>query len=368
MDRSRSAPYAVEYLPNLRRLEVYVRPWRARHGEDGGRRRPTSAVTVTARSVEANGAVVPLPPPSRLGAAPDAAAAAVNEARDGRGGDADGWVHVTVPLAAPSGDLAAGPALEQALDEQALPASCELDRGRLQGMWCRFCSRRIAGPPRGRALPLPSPHWQELTELWFCHAGQDIPLASATLVPRDGDWLLGEADVRLAAGSLDAGAAAVRDGMLRCSRCDSLLGTADGDEARVRKHAVSTGAASAFAAYTAENTASRALVAAVEGRAAYRFALVDRECGGTTTLLALLGWSGHLLDRGDGAGPTPCVKVRFSDAPAGWEPEPAVCVVEAGAEACAEVRAALEGSNALLPPARRAFGRDRVGFLRKVAF
>lgn len=378
----------VEHLPHLGRLAFYARSRPGRGRE--------AAVTVSAAGgvrVEGAGAC---PFPSNAPGRAEAANASVRRWR-GEEDEAEEWIEVIVPLgtrASPRAELARAVLRD-------LPSADELDRSLLRGLWCAFCGSALASGPPSRALPLPSPHWQELTELWFCHASQDIPLASADLAARDGDWLVGETHVQVPAGAAAAGGVRVREGgpdgalQARCARCDQPVGEARhggglGDAAspaelaelrfqkcRVRTAPPGPAARDAFAAYTAEGTAAHTLVAACEGRARYQFALRGQAPGDRRLLLvALMGWEGGVAAAPAAGGDlAPAVKVRYAVDEAGaggvadgWLARPGtVDVVVCTDETFHETLRALRLSTARLPPAcRQVVPGFEVGFLLRV--
>jgi len=59
-------------------------------------------------------------------------------------------------------------------ESDAFPTSYELDRANYShGIHTRCCKRSIFRPsvtePVRSVHPLPSPYWQELCDIWFCH-------------------------------------------------------------------------------------------------------------------------------------------------------------------------------------------------------
>lgn len=123
-----------------------------------------------------------------------------------------------------------------------LPFSSELDVKRIQALYCRACGHRLTpssrGPPAA-ILPLPSPHWMDLSALWYCHE-ESVPskllqLAKTPAKAQAGRWLVGR--IHILMHTIDVDSAAVRahapkrlDGdtqawaPLTCSGCGVLLG------------------------------------------------------------------------------------------------------------------------------------------------
>jgi len=70
-----------------------------------------------------------------------------------------------------------------------LPSELRVDNvGRLH---CRFCSQPLSQAPT-RILPLPSPYWKELSELWYCHNKESALISKAEIKATPGLFMSGE--------------------------------------------------------------------------------------------------------------------------------------------------------------------------------
>eukprot|EP00466_Bigelowiella_natans_P021623 jgi/Bigna1/146699/aug1.119_g21407 len=80
-----------------------------------------------------------------------------------------------------------------------VPYSWELDPSQVSTLYCRTCGNRLSRNKPREILPLPSPHWMELTDLWYCAGRESSSLlakvAEAPLKATPGKWLVGSIDI-----------------------------------------------------------------------------------------------------------------------------------------------------------------------------
>lgn len=94
---------------------------------------------------------------------------------------------------------------------------------------CRFCKQIHISERFCRALALPSSDWTDAVGDFFCHAHhntEDVPIHTLSLVPKEGDILIGEEHVAILISDMKF-IRHVKHEELSCARCHSEIGKVD---------------------------------------------------------------------------------------------------------------------------------------------
>jgi hypothetical protein len=271
--------------------------------------------------------------------------------------------------------------LDEAEDDAVSPE--ELRPANYAVIACAFCGSSMRAPDAApdwvrRVLPLPSPYWQELSDLWFCCDNQSRRMAEVEIRSHAGAVLVGESEVWLHASDVAPRAikreAAESGSRISCGACLWPLGRVEGDDVRFTKSQVCARAADApdganvFGGLSAENVMARRLLAAATSKARYRFVLVD-ESGSSEAAridLTILNWRTCVLVPGDSA-PARVLKVLYRVGKGEGDTETAPSATDVwplSADELFRFARALDTSNKRLPAPHAAIGNKRVGLLR----
>ena len=193
-----SAPYLLEKLPHIPQLQLYVNAPAAR-----------TALSVREQSItlriSPDTATIHIPLDCRVRMAPPPASSATGVA-DAPPAPAS----LSISKAADACLIRIG--LHRAYTDAtstlspSLPSAAEMQPASYRALYCRRCLSPLLAQPPQRVLPLPSSHWSELTDLWYCHNTNDNSHLDALIQhavrAKQHTLLLGREEVRLNSGAV----------------------------------------------------------------------------------------------------------------------------------------------------------------------
>jgi len=290
----------------------------------------------------------------------------------------------------------------------------------VQTLFCRCCDAVLTtGQAFRKILPLPSEHWLELSDLWYCHKedefqqfslGEIFPKALVCLVGET-YLLINSADLR--SNSIDFSPEATYQlvqklkesnsikgwHQVMCCRCLCPLGMAalrcevrtmpdkkDFLCVKLYKYRISTVqcnqtvSSGPFRNETVETKCAKEISALVEARACHRLFVQGYLNNQVHVLLMILNQNSLVKTKQDEEGNpkalAPMLKVIFFDCIRSvkeeaektiqlWQSKFAVETITFSDEECYEVLNKLNHINTFLPPSRRYFNGFKIGFLAK---